>query len=102
MRLIDVDDLIRKLEVFESKKDKKEHYYFTFKGMKELLKNTPTAYNLDKVVEQLEEKALEHAINGQQFEADGWDNHANNEYEIRDAYDKAIEIVKTGGKKNEL
>ncbi len=102
MRLIDADDLIRKLEIFESKKDKKEHYYFSFKGVKELLENAPTAYDLEKIVGQLEEKALEHAINGQQFGADGWDNHANNEYEIRDVYDKAIEIVKSGGKKNEL
>ena len=57
----------------------------------------PIAYDVDKVVEQLEDKSTEHAINGQQFDTDGWLSHASIEYSKRDAFDKAVDIVKAGG-----
>ena len=57
----------------------------------------PTAFDVEKVVEKMEEMSLEYAINGQQFSEDGWDNHAKREYGISKAYDKAIEIVRKGG-----
>lgn len=61
------------------------------------IQEQPTAYDPEKVVAELEEKALAHGINGQQFNMDGYTNHASGEFDKRDAYYKAIEIVRKGG-----
>ncbi|MGN0415981.1 MAG: hypothetical protein ACI4FX_10905 [Agathobacter sp.] len=44
--------------------------------------------------EKLDEKALEHAINGQQFDEDRISLHAMDEYGKRDGLYEAVEIVK--------
>lgn len=57
MRLIDADKLIEVLhESLEGDCDLREDYEFM--GIDEFIKNQPTAYDVDKVVEQLEEKEL--------------------------------------------
>lgn len=56
-----------------------------------------TAYDVDKVVERLEDKALEHAITGQQYSEDGWVICEEREQYIKQGIDEAIGIVKSGG-----
>lgn len=55
MRLIDADKLIEVLhESLEGDCDLRKDYELM--GIDEFIKNQPTAYNVDKVVEQLEDK----------------------------------------------
>lgn len=86
MRLIDADALVKRLE--------KSHEYHAKTSREEVLlfrdiriiNEQPTAYDLDKVVEQLEElrKECEDPLQ---------------EYDPNYFIDKAIEIVKGGGVK---
>lgn len=87
MRLIDADKLIEVLhESLEGDCDLREDYEFM--GIDEFIKNQPTAYDVDKVVEQLEDRStLSRPV--------GW----SKSYEIVTLED-AIEIVK-GGEVNE-
>lgn len=64
---------------------------------KEAIEKMPTAYDVDKVVERLEDKALEHAANGQEYGEDGYDRLEDDEIAIRQGIEEAIEIVKSGG-----
>ena len=88
MRLIDADTLIKKLSYLYTK----NHIPIDMRA-KEILTTImeqPTAYNIDKVVEELYEKRTEILL--------------SNDYECEiinyclDNFDKAIEIVKEGGK----
>lgn len=54
-----------------------------------------------RITNRLEDKATEHAINGQQFGADGWTNHEEKEILQQKTYEKAIEIVKEVGGMND-
>lgn len=56
-----------------------------------------TTYDMDKVVERLKDKALEHAVNGQQYGEDGYDRLEDDEQAIKQGIEEAIEIVKSGG-----
>lgn len=49
---------------------------------------------IEEIVERLENKALEHAINGQQYGADGWSSHERTEILQQEIYEKAIQIIK--------
>jgi len=62
-----------------------------------MIEDAPTAYDVDKVIEQLEDKALEHAITGQQYGEDGYGLHETEEQLIKQGIEEAIEIVKSGG-----
>lgn len=86
MRLIDAD----KIEV-------NKNAIFTGAAIKKFLDDIPTSYNVDKVLEQLEDKALEHAITGQQYGEDGWTICEEREQYIKQGIDEAVEIVKSGG-----
>lgn len=96
MRLIDADALLLELELLYDETDAKYHEtdFDSFYGggcsmVQEVIKGVekqPTAYDADKVVEQLNEKAtLSRPV--------GW----SKSYEIVTLKD-AIEIVKQGGK----
>lgn len=53
---------------------------------------------LDEIKKKLEELALEHAINGQQFDDDGYVTHAAEEYGKRDGlYEAAKEVERISG-----
>lgn len=58
--------------------------------------NAPTAFDLQKLIEQLEDRALEHAINGQQYGEDGYSIHEAKEQGIQQGIEIAIEILKSG------
>ena len=83
MRLIDADKLIEVLhESLEGDCDLREDYEFI--GIDEFIKNQPTAYDVDKVVEELEEYS----------NADEAERHGT--IPVIEL-DDAIEIVKRGG-----
>lgn len=67
-----------------------------------LVAGFPTAYDVDRVVGRLEEKALEHAITGQQYGADGYDMHEERERLIKQGIEEAIEIVESGGTRDHV
>lgn len=81
MRLIDADKVIEHLE-----KVIKDNPYFVnaayIRGVQEVIKEQPTAYDVDKVVEQLEELKRQ----------------VPEELSQLMAYDEAIKIVKAGVK----
>ena len=57
MRLIDADDLIKRLEKFERNiREKNEIRYFTIENIKKILNCSPTSYDVDKVIKQLEKE----------------------------------------------
>jgi len=104
MKLVDSDVENGKLLDFITEHDTGIQYALAHKDITmlediffEYFEAQKTAYDVDKVVEQLEEKALEHAINGQQYGEDGYDTHENAEQAIKQGIEEAIEIVKSGG-----
>jgi len=59
MRLVDADALIQELHngIFSCFDCRKDYEYL---GIDDYIRNQPTAYDVDKVVEQLEEEAYQH------------------------------------------
>ena len=92
-RLIDADKLLETLQDLEPHCDNKDYEYGMLNMMRyympKIINDEPTAYNVDKVVEQLE--SLSNA------EADYYYASSN---DVIDR-DDAIEIVKGGGAKND-
>ena len=87
MRLIDADKLIGVLhESLEGDCDLRKDYEFM--GIDEFIKNQPTAYDVDKVVDQLK--------NEKEFWSDATYNKEIGKQKAR-SYEHAIEIVKGGG-----
>lgn len=85
MRLIDADKLIEVLhESLEGDCDLREDYEFM--GIDEFIKNQPTAYDVDKVVEQLGKKQNNKGFGG-----------TIQEIFYDSGLKDAIEIVKGGG-----
>lgn len=89
------DDLISRSALIQSLKN--NVLVDVTPNTEQAIEEQPTAYDVDKVVERLEDKALEHAINGQQFGEDGYDNHEKEERCIKQGIEESIEIVKSGG-----
>lgn len=85
MRLIDADKLIGVLhESLEGDCDLRKDYEFM--GIDEFIKNQPTAYDVDKVVEELSKKQNNKGFGG-----------TLQEMFYDSGLDDAIEIVKGGG-----
>ena len=76
MRLIDADELIKKFKYSDTHTEDENVWCATFRRM---IKEQPTAYSIDKVVEELER--LHKECDGRTY-----------------AYQRAIEIVKRGNK----
>ena len=90
MRLIDADKLIEVLhESLEGDCDLREDYEFM--GIDEFIKNQPTAYDVDKVVEELKGE-----LQRTYYEATSKHGSLFSLGE-NTSYQKAIEIVKAGG-----
>lgn len=87
MRLIDADELMGELhESLKGDCDLRKDYEFM--GIDEFIENQPTAYDVDKVLEQLE--------NEKKFWNDATYNKEIGKQKAR-SYAYAIEIVKGGG-----
>lgn len=89
MRLIDADLLLPQIgNRYDEKKDiVPDNHAEGFVQMEKLIKEQPTAYDVDKVVEQLE--------NERKFWENAYDSNLGKE-KAR-SYEHAIEIVKGGG-----
>ena len=94
MRLIDVDNIegcakyIKTNENFEP--------YIMIEDLVKLLDNQPTAYDVDKVVEQLEEVGQKMS-ESKSIQKYGKSSPANHRYYKAVSVKRAIEIVKGGG-----
>ena len=84
MRLIDADKLLNKIDAYMCGS---QDVMF----VKELIKEQPTAFNVEKVVEQLEKS---HFHTDATFDDDGY---CNDDSEEVVNLNEAIEIVKAGG-----
>ena len=84
MRIIDADKLLNKIDAYMCGS---QDVMF----VKELIKEQPTAFNVDKVVEQLEKS---HFHTDATFDDDGY---CNDDSEEVVNLNEAIEIVRRGG-----
>ncbi len=91
MRLIDADELLKYMEITEIRQYideiNKGNDNYSSTVLYEYIKDIPTAYDVEKVVEQLEEKR------NKMYRADRSLMSARTNISI----DKAIEIIKSGG-----
>lgn len=71
--------------------------YVHYEDMVKCVNDIPTAYDIDKVVEELEELAESHRQAGFDVEKNGFSNVADKMYGKQCAFIQAIEIVKQGG-----
>lgn len=89
MGLIDADKIINRLDAVT--KDGGENVkVFSINDIKQLLNNEPTAYDVDKVLEQLEQKMKRARDKEQENTSEYFEGEA-------DGFEFAIEIVKVGG-----
>ena len=95
MRLIDADKLIEELTIKAVSKD--AHIISIANAVVNLVNNQPTAYDIDKVIEELEKQRniifQDTDSEIKIVRANAWDKI--------DVLNKAIEIVKQGGVRNE-
>ena len=89
MRLIDADKLIE-----EIKQEIDMRYMYSPKGFINVINNQPTAFDVDKVVEQLEEKSK---MNLKKGLIEVLPDEARPYLKAVESFDKAIEIVRRGG-----
>lgn len=95
MRLIDADELIKILEEYANDKDSQaiygeERLRLILGDCKIEIEKFPTAYDVDKVVEQLEAESERWKESGEAYED-------QKELGVSEGFKKAIEIAKSGG-----
>lgn len=73
--------------------------FFMLELFTRMVESTPTAYNLDEVVEQLEKQAEQYRHRAIEHEEKGFQLIADKNYSKACSYEHAIEIVKAGVKK---
>ena len=97
-RLIDADKLLETLQYLEPHCENKDYEYGMFSTMRyympKIINDEPTVFDVDKVVEQLEELKILVPVNRI---LDDIVNEKPKELGMLIAYSKAIEIVKGGG-----
>ena len=93
MRMIDANEL--KTQLYESIMVNEDMDCLDFLRVESLIDAQPTAYDVDKVVEQLREQQEKLETDIFARESDNWYGQYCNG--IHEGIDKAIEIVKAGG-----
>lgn len=93
MRMIDANEL--KTQLYESIMVNEDMDCLDFLRVESLIDAQPTAYDVDKVVEQLREQQEKLETDIFARESDNWYGQCCNG--IHEGIDKAIEIVKVGG-----
>lgn len=94
MRLIDADlfmDFIKE----ELKQDRPDDFHI--RNIIRILEDLPTAYDVDKIVEHLEELKMIHQVRSSHYLKQGCEDLGKKHLIKFNAYHKAIEIVKAGG-----
>lgn len=91
MRLIDADALIEAFKV------KSGIWTETSKYLIGVIENQPTAYDVEKVVAELEQQAEQYRNRGFEYEKHGYSAMADTYYAKQCSYLHAIDIVKAGG-----
>lgn len=101
MRLIDADELKKELyqqwfmDILLTQRNSEDMFY----ALAQKIDEQPTAYDVDKVVEQLREQQEKLETDIFARESDNWYGQYCNG--IHEGIDKAIEIVKGGGVGND-
>lgn len=83
-RYIDADALIEALSIFNDREHGNKHFIFGIETAKEIVENQPTAFDLERVVQELEE------LKSEEIQAPSdimWNNAVN----------ICLKIVKAGG-----
>ena len=98
-RLIDADKLLETLQDLEPHCENKDYEYGMLRTMRyympKIINDEPTVFDVNKVVEQLEELKMRYFLTI----ANTGDEKSDFAYEnVGNALDKAIEIVKAGEK----
>lgn len=93
MRMIDADEL--KTQLYDSITVNEDMDCLDFLRVESLIDAQPTAYDVDKVVQQLREQQEKLETDIFARESDNWYGQYCNG--IHEGIDKAIEIVKAGG-----
>lgn len=94
MRLIDADKLIEilsKNSIFRTVTNAED------KSVIEIIEQQPTAFDVDKVVEQLEELKNIHYVRFDRYMKQGQKDLGKKHLIKFNAYNKAIDVVKAGG-----
>lgn len=94
MRLIDADHFLNFIKE-EMKQDRPDDMHLN--NIIRVLKDLPTAYDVDKVVEELEEQAEQYRKRGFELEQKGYSAMADKYYGKYCSYEHAMEIVRKGG-----
>lgn len=99
MRLIDADKLIDSMDdrYKEKVNNVPDNLAEGFMQMGKLIKQQPTAFDVDKVVEQLEEENALYCAKFIICKKKGNDTLAKENLDRANLLDKAIEVVKAGG-----
>jgi len=102
MRLIDADELLDSLKEWDDStgtaNSMRALIHATIWTVMDMVDDQPTAYSVDKVVEELEGLAKLHARHQLKCEAKGMDYCADRHEHKVHALDEAIAIVKRGGR----
>lgn len=98
MRLIDADELIKRFDLG----NEDTFVFVNFKDIVEIIKNQPEAYKADIVITELEQLKLDGACNNENcVDCRYYGDCVAGEKREELALDKAIEIVKRGGRDEE-
>ena len=89
MRLIDADALLEQIV--------KLNNVYVQGRMAYIIDNQPTAYDVEKVVAELEQQAEQYRNRGFEYEKHGYSAMADTYYAKQCSYLHAIDIVKAGG-----
>ena len=103
-RLIDEDDIIAGLEYgIKTISDQNIGFnYMRLLGMTmKMVRDLPTAYDIEAVVKELEEQAKQYRRRADEYMEKGIVMFGDNNYGKACSYEHAIEIVRKGGVKNE-
>ena len=101
MRLIDVDKLLETLQDLEPHCDNKQYENGMLKMLRyympQIINDEPTAYSVDKVVEELNQRKIKLLSYAEDYEKTGDFEQAEIYSQLAIEYTTAIEIVKHGG-----
>lgn len=97
MRMINADTLKQSVTTEMMKVEINSPMYYTLECVIADIDNQPTAFDLDKVVEQLQGEVKQSEYYAQNFEDNGMYLESEQETKVKVALERVIENVKKGG-----